>query len=580
MSARGSTSRARQYFGVAAATLMTLLLSGCISFRFAKPFSLDVPAEGLRTIPAPESLLTSLPDPQPSEASAEVDARAAFTAAKAHPERTDMRGAGDGSMKVERVVVTGGKDIPHRAPDFSPEQTASMICMAQKVGFNVENALRAHQATLASDAARRALDAGTISLKDADKAELKRQAALQTALMPLPIISLFANPIERKKDLPPPRLGDLTLEDVDLFTFKENGKEVMAVSGVVRNSGRTSAELPPLTLEAIDQWGFVLAGETSLLPVAHLPAGEAQPFEVRFRNPPANTQEVVAHFAPPFSYRSPRDCDFFDPASFNPTDAFDRRETQEDETIIDRLKDGSLRTYRLASTDGVTGDYQAGELNLLTRYFQRESARAWRCRDALEPGCAGAEQRLHWRDMFEIADASDEAWMALRASEETRARQTSSAEISAADEARAAAMKRLHDMGDAALARAGGSAPDVSVDLTASTFSRDKTGMHIDIAGRVTNTGAETRTVTALMLALVDRLELPLSSVALPVDLRLAAGASMDFIRRIPVMQRRGDNMGAPAAAAGGPSEPAAVYLGRVPPDDIAWQIRVGAMGR
>jgi hypothetical protein len=60
----------------------------------------------------------------------------------------------------------------------------------------------------------------------------------------------------------------------------------------------------------------------------------------------------------------------------------------------------------------------------------------------------------------------------------------------------------------------------------------------------------------------------------------LAAGASMDFIRRIPVMQRRGDNMGAPAAAAGGPSEPAAVYLGRVPPDDIAWQIRVGAMGR
>ena len=31
------------------------------------------------------------------------------------------------------------------------------------------------------------------------------------------------------------------------------------------------------------------------------------------------TAEVYVHFAPPFMYRSPRDCDFFDPATFDPT---------------------------------------------------------------------------------------------------------------------------------------------------------------------------------------------------------------------------------------------------------------------
>ena len=50
-------------------------------------------------------------------------------------ERTEVRGAGDGSMKLDRVVVTGSKDIPHRAPDFSSEQAAAMLCAAHKGGL-------------------------------------------------------------------------------------------------------------------------------------------------------------------------------------------------------------------------------------------------------------------------------------------------------------------------------------------------------------------------------------------------------------------------------------------------------------
>ena len=564
--------RARHNWLKPAAVMLALLLpGGCISLTFAKPFSLDVPSEALRPIAAPETALTALALPEAAPAPT-------LAAPPAPATRTDVQGAGDGSMKVERVVVTGGKDIPRRAPDFSPEQTASMICMAQTIGFNIDNALEAHQATLDSRRARTALESGDISLKEADRIELKRQAAVRAYLMPLPILSAFIKTTEKKSELPPPRAGEVVLENVDLFTFKENGRPAMAVSGEVRNLGKAEVEMPPLTLQAIDQWGFVLAGQTSLLPIVALGPGEAQTFEVRFFNPPETTVEVYAHFAPPFAFRSRRDCDFFDPATFKATSTFDRESTALAETRMDRLKDGSLRTYRLASADGDKSEYRPGELNLLTQYYRRESSRAWRCRDAREPGCAGAAQRLYWRDMFAMSEAIDEAWIAMSAADETRARLAQAkagvAEAQAADAAQAVALQRFRDMGEAALARAGGSAPDVAVKLTASTFSRDKKGTYLEIAGRVTNTGGAPRTVTALMLALVDRLELPLSSLAIPVEMLLAPGEGADFSRKLPVMQARRSDQALKEM------EPTETVMGRVPPDEIPWEVRVGAMGR
>ncbi len=51
------------------------------------------------------------------------------------PERTDVQGQGDGSMKLDRVVVTGLRPIPHRAPDYSPEQVAAMVCITARFGY-------------------------------------------------------------------------------------------------------------------------------------------------------------------------------------------------------------------------------------------------------------------------------------------------------------------------------------------------------------------------------------------------------------------------------------------------------------
>jgi multidrug efflux pump subunit AcrA (membrane-fusion protein) len=177
-----------------------------------------------------------------------------------------------------------------------------------------------------------------------------------------------------------------------------------------------------------------------------------------------------------------------------------------------------------------------------------------------------------------MSEAIDEAWITMSAADETRARlaqdKASVAEAAAADAAKTAALQRFRDMGEAALARAGASAPDVAVRLNGSTFSRDKKGAYLEIAGRVTNTGDTPRTVTALMLALVDRLDLPLSSLAIPVEILLAPGEGADFSRKLPVMQARRSDQALKEM------EPTETVMGRVPPDEIPWEVRVGAMGR
>lgn len=522
-------------------------LAGCFALPKPKPFVRPVAAEPLRAIALPEVdvPLMALPAARPAPA----------------PQRSDVAGKDDGSMKTDRVIVTA-RDIPHRAPDYSPEQTASFVCRAEKDGFNLNNARRAHEATVFAKEMRAKVDAGLVTLKAANDAELKRQEAIRGYTMPVPLLGLMIGGGEKKSELPPPRSGDLVIENPDLFTFTENGKPVMAVSGTIRNVGSVAAELPPLTLQAIDQWDFVLAGQSSLLPFESVAPGEAKEFEMRFLNPPEYTAEVYVHFAPPFIYRNRRDCDFFDPSTFD----------------ADRKADALVQTP--AAAVAPADSYAASELNTLTQYYRREAATAWRCRDASRRGCFWAVHSLRWRDMFAMSEAIDEAWIALRAAEETRGRQAkgeaSDAEAAKAEEAREAMVARFRAMGERALARAGGSVADVVVDLSASNYGRDEQGLFVTFAGVLRNTGAVERRVDALMVAFVDRFELPLSSVAVTFPRVLKPGESVAFSERI--MARQNAGLGnADTELAPGMTAP---VLARVPPGDIRWEVRVGAMGR
>ncbi len=514
-----------------------LMSSGCLLPR-PEPFVRSVSAAPLRPVGAPAS--PAAPEPASLPEAAPAAPEPSPLTAEAGPARTNIEGAGDGSMKIDRVVVTPHK-LARRAPDYSPEQTASMVCLAQRMDFAVGAARRAHEATLAAAAVNARQDQGLATQKESSDAELKRQDAVRGFIMPVPVVGLFFDGARKKSDLPKPVHGDVVIENADLFIFTEHGKEVMAVSGVARNTGASRAELPPMTLVSLDAWEFQLAGQTSLLPFEALEPGEARAFEIRFHNPPSTTAEVYIHFAPPFAYRSRRDCDFFDPAVFDAAGALD------------------------AQTAAAPGPvHTSAELNILTQFYRREAAEAWRCREWTEKGCGWARNALRWRDMFEMSEAIDAAWIAQRAA---------ATGDSAAESARAQAFAAFAALGDAALSRAGATVPGIAVSLTRSVHGRDRDGLYLDIAGNLTNTSDEPRAIDALMLAFMDRLDLPLSSMAIGFARTLQPGETAAFVERFPVAQGYD-----PERSLTIRRDPPHGALARVPPPSIPWEIRVGAM--
>jgi hypothetical protein len=240
------------------------------------------------------------------------------------------------------------------------------------------------------------------------------------------------------------------------------------------------------------------------------------------------------------------------------------------------------------------------ELNLLTRVYRSEAQAAWNCRNGdkskpppggvrfategsgeraegfsislsmgkpnMERMCAPAARRLRWRDTFELAEATDEAWGSMRAAEEVRRRlaagEATQAEVDAADAAQRQAYGLFRSLGAKALARIGGSAQDIEVVVDASMFGYagfDKGGFYLEFSGSLTNKGAEPKQVDALMLAVVDRLEQPLVSIVVDNSVMLAPGETRTFTHNIPFSD---------PASRGNPE--------RAP----QWQVRVGAMGR
>jgi hypothetical protein len=359
-----------------------LALCGCQSLTVMaiksfdqKPYSLPVAAEQLElaaqpvetSAPQPAAAEVATADPTPATAIPAEVLALAEVAPEPEPARTDVRGQGDGAMTDERVVVTARKEIPHRVPNYSREQIAAFVCAARNDGRSgrLNNARRAYDATLAAHETRLAFEAGQRTAREADAAERKRQDAVGGmtggAMM---LFSMFGGRT-KKDDLPKAEFEGLVLENVDLFTFTENGRPVMAVSGIVRNTTTERAELPPLTLAAIDQWQFILAGQTSLLPVETLEPGEAKPFELRFHNPPDTTYEVYVHFAPPFEYRMRRECDLAN--------------------IIEAETPSTAPRTAVAAAAVTSRVHTAPELNLLTRIYRSDAESAWNLRACGKP---------------------------------------------------------------------------------------------------------------------------------------------------------------------------------------------------
>lgn len=517
--------------------LGAVCLSSCFVLPKPEPFQLTVAARALDPTALDAEPIAALPQTPD---------------APADPDRTEIAGAGDGSMAVDRVIIRASA-LQQRAPNYSSEQAAALICGSIKGGYNVEAARRMHAATVKAEQARLDFDAEKITAKQLDTIERARQDAVISYLLPVPVLNWMVVPVEKKQDLPAPKSGNLSLIDTDLFTFSENGRSVTAVSGTIRNTAADMADVPPLTLRAIDEWDFTIAGQTSLLPIERLGPDEAKRFEVRFLNPPANTAEVYVHFAPPFLYRTRRDCEFFDPARFDAT--------------------ANLTTSAVEPATRFTGEYAAGELNQMTLFFRRESEMAWRCQALRKCDAAQAADQIGWRDLFQLAEAADEAWVALSAAEAARAREGS--EMDSAKAAQQGALQRLRALGAQALSRAGTGVPDIAVSVLQASYGRDEAGLFVDIAGTIANTGAVERRVGALMVAFVDRLELPLSTVAISDGGVLAPGETRAFKRRL--------DAGAAPGASGvrmGWGETRETAPARIPPRDIPWEVRVGAVAR
>ncbi len=581
----------RHCIGRALVGAAVLALSACFSFD-AKPFTLDIPAGQLRMsgemtsglglvapeTPAPadtadHSVAQVQPEepPMPDQLVSAVSAEGPPAEGNAH--------IGDHAFAVDRVVVTGRREASRRVPDYSPDETASLICLMQKIGFDDGNARKAHAATLVARDMRVAMTAGRATPAEIETAERRREDAVQSALSPLPIVDIFFSPIVRKRDLPQPSYKGVNLENITSVSVFENGREVTVVSGAARNTGKNRMEMPPLTLEALDRWDFVLSGQSSLLPFQYLEPGEARSFDIRLLNPPRNTSDVYVHFAPPFRYRWPRDCAFFDLARSTSDGLLGELPASQSKSVWEIIDD-QLDAYTLAKAPelaegAVANTYSATELNSLTRYFRREAAWAWDCRESAKSECAGADQRLQWRDMFAIAEAADEAWDAVQAFNTIERAQSekalSSQAVADADKVRRHAIRALSALGEVALRRAGSSVPDVVVEVTASRMKLDSAGLYLEVAGRISNGASEARRVDALMIALVDRFGLPLSSVIVDAKTLLPAGAGHEFLQIIPVL--RGGSQPALSTKTAG-------VIGRAPPEDIPWQIRVGAMGR
>ena len=579
--------------------LASLALSGCVSLRMEN-FELEVPASEIKTIgraiaSAEDIRRDSATMAEKSETSQPSDADIDRQAIK--PLRVDDSAETPGSVIIDKVVIRStAARLPHRAPNLSSAQTASMICSALLYRFPDGRARRAHEATLEAARLREAFDRGDGDGREADRAELARQDAVRDAMsVPIPILDNVFNLITRKSDLPGPRSGPLMINDLGLLKTLENGREVLIIAGTVRNNGDQEEDVPPITMIALDEWDFVLSGQSALIPVATLAPNEEASFRLRFLNPPETAYEIAAHFAPPFRYYGDnRSCDYIDPSL---SDRLTGLESAVSDEPVRDLVAGVLapyeaefraaaRTslnervadltdpYRLATFAGSADvPYSVGELNAMTRHFRGQAAREWRCRKSEAPDCIGSSRRLGWRDSFAMAETANEAWMAMVA--RSAVEQTDSGPLSShtkLEDARRAeerALTALRQIGEASLTRAGRSQEGIRLNNVKSALTQERGGLFLEIEGEVSNERTAPSKVQDMLVALVDRYGVPLASVLVPVNLDLATAETRSFTLRTPATRATGP---IPQKQSEDPGLP---YLGRLPPEMLPWEVRI-----
>ena len=299
------------------------------------------------------------------------------------------------------VVGTG-------AANLSVEQTASIVCEAQRTGKpRLDRARLAHDATVAARDARRRAMRGEAARPEMNRLELERQRA---------VVDITFTP--RPGGLPTSR-GPLRVAATRREILTDGGQRYLLASGTIHNPTRRDVEVPVVNVHMLDARGFVIASQSVLTDVVKVTAGGTESFELRLRNPALYTSEVRMTLGPPLIRRTHRDCEFFEPAVFNPRVA------------TDRLVGGASDLTALAPAPKVGEGapyYSASELADIEAIL-RLSVGA----DALDPGseaavraakreagCTLGDIGMDWRTLMRRADLAGEAWFATRAAEESR----------------------------------------------------------------------------------------------------------------------------------------------------------------
>jgi len=154
------------------------------------------------------------------------------------------------------------------AANYSPEQTASFLCAADDLPLNFLTSLpaqTAHSATLKAREVRIRAFRGEATKGEMEEAELDRQRAVRRI-----------GGQQTARDFPGPTANGLTIESVARQRVLENGRAVLLVTGKIRNTTAGDVELPPMSVQALDQRGFMLAGQTSQLETERVGAGQVQ----------------------------------------------------------------------------------------------------------------------------------------------------------------------------------------------------------------------------------------------------------------------------------------------------------------
>ncbi len=309
---------------------------------------------------------------------------------------------------VETITVAGGEApmpiVGDGAPNYSPEQTAGMICTALTRGSSNDILYRlekAHESTVRARDARREFRLGKSSEGRMNATERQRQQAIQVAAS---IVTLASLP-QGVKD-------GLVAQPVSYRRIIENGRPVMLITTTVRNTSDGRRFVPPVTLHAIDARDFVLASQVGAIEPEILEPGQSHQFVFRFRNPPAYAVKFHAAFAPPFPVRAFRGCAFFDPRRLD-TARLD----------VQRLRNNEMFAIERPEGRGAP-PYLTAELALLAKLTFEDAQDAYIVTEARRAVGGDPEGRCapmqSWQELFRLADRIEDAWIAGQAAEEVR----------------------------------------------------------------------------------------------------------------------------------------------------------------